>query len=337
MHWLGNNLPKLKLSAIPVALIFSTLFLSLHSFAQEENQFKKNWKELKADPQYSISQSLQFFRLKTEQGSLAELVVFDLNDHNFTIKPFFNEHSDTVSNVVKKQKALAGINGGFFNLSNGESTSYVVINGKDQCDPKTNKDLINNKELAPYLESIFNRSELRICLNNKDGKIKAMVAAHKDPTPEGWSLLHSLQAGPRLLPTITDKEEAFIRISSAGKEIDSIGSKKPAARTAIGITRDNHILLLSIANKKQDQFSSGATLNELAKMLQDLGCNQALNCDGGTSTSMVISEGDCRDEINYVIHKVIVGEPEKQVKSGLIIQKNKVNTQSRYNNDAFPH
>ncbi len=221
-------------------------------------------------------------------------------------------------------------------MSNGDSTSYVVIDGKDQCDPKTNKALITNPELAPYLETIFNRSEFRI-LKDNNGKLKACIASHKDPVSDGWTLVHSLQAGPKLLPKITDTEEAFVRNTSDGKSFDSIGSNKKAARTAIGITRDNHILFLTVANKKQDEFSSGITLEELAKMLQDLGCNQALNCDGGTSTTMVVAQGDARDEVNYVVHKVISGEPEKQVKSGLIIQKSIHRGTSRYPNNSTSH
>jgi exopolysaccharide biosynthesis protein len=308
---------------VTIALISSGLiFCAQTALAGEnENSFNKCWRELKSDPQNSISQSCTLYHLKTDNGSRASLLVVDLNDHSYIIKPFFNKHTVSVSEEVKEEKALAGINGGFFNLSNGESTSYIVIAGKDQCDPKTNKALISNPELAPYLETIFNRSEFRI-IADKDGKLKAQVAAHLDPIPSGSKLIHSLQAGPRLLPQITDTEEAFVRKSLDGKLFDSIGSHKKAARTAIGITKDNHILLLAVADKKQDGFSCGVTLEELAKMLQELGCNQALNCDGGTSTTMIISPGDSRDELNNTIHKEISGQPEKLVKSGLLVQKN---------------
>jgi hypothetical protein len=338
MAWQKYNSKKFFRTFCMIVLISSSLFLfpQKSQSAEDENSFKKCWEELRADPQYSISQSFRFYRLKTDNGSLATLVVLDLKDHSFMVKPFFNQKPKPVSSIVKEQKALAGINGGFFNLSNGESTSYVVIDGKDQCDPKTNQALVENPELAPYLETVFNRSEFRI-LKNNTGKLKASIVSHKDPVPSGWILVHSLQAGPMLLPKITTTEEAFVRKSSDDKLFDSIGSNKKAARTAIGITRDDHILFLTIANKTQDEFSSGITLEQLAKILQDLGCNQALNCDGGTSTTMVIAAGDTRDELDYVTHKVVSGEPEKLVKSGLIIQKNINRNKSRYTNNSFLH
>jgi hypothetical protein len=333
-----NKFKKLSKAFFIIALgssmcLFGT---SLSAVAESDNSFKKCWEELPADPQYSLSQSFRFYRLKTENGSLATLVVLDLNDKQFAIKPFFSKETSSVSNVVKEQKALAGINGGFFNLSDGESTSYVVIDGKNQCNPKTNKALVENPNLAPYLETILNRSEFRI-LEDNTGKLKAVIAAHKDSIPENWTLVHSLQAGPRLLPKITDEEEAFVRKTPDGKIFDSIGSQKRAARTAIGITRNGHVLLLTVANKKQENFSSGASLDEMAKMLHNLGCNQAINCDGGTSTTMVIAQGDTRDQANHNCHKVVSSEPEKLVKSGIIIEKNTNKVKSRYTGSSFPH
>jgi exopolysaccharide biosynthesis protein len=270
--------------------------------------------------------------LKIGNGSRAALVVFDLNDKKFTLKPFYNQRTETVSSIVKEHNALVGINGGFFNLSNGESTSYVIIDGKNQCEPKENKALIENPALKPYLETIFNRSELRI-LEDSNNKRKASINKHNDPVPDGWTLVYSLQAGPALLPKITDSEEAFTRQSADGKLIDSIGSQTKAARTAIGITNDNHILLLCIANKNQDAFSSGATLEEVSIILQQLGCTKAINLDGGTSTTMVITEGNRRNDSSCSMYKVIAGEPEKHVKSGWIIEKSSNQSNSTY---SFP-
>ncbi len=273
-----------------------------------------------ADPQYSAGQSLRFYRLKAENGSKMALIVLDLSDRSFSLLPFFGQKTITTSDMANQRKALAAINGGFFNLSNAESTSYVVIDGKSQCDPRQNKALIENPKLKPYMEAILNRSELRI-LEDKAGKRKACIARHNAAVPADWKLIHSVQAGPALLPANTEEEEAFVRKSADGKIVDSIGSFKRAARTACGITADNHLLLLCVANKGQEEFSSGATLAELAKTLEDLGCTGAINFDGGTSTTMVVAEGNYRDEGSYRANRVISSNPEKLIKSGLIILK----------------
>lgn len=303
------------------------------SAADLEPETIKPWHELTADPQYSAGQSMRFYRLKAENGSQMALIVLDLSDVSFSLLPFFVQKNTTTSDLANKRKSLAAVNGGFFNLSNGESTSYVVIDGKSQCEPKQNKALIENQQLKPFMETILNRSELRI-LENKAGKRKAFIARHSAAIPADWKLVHSIQAGPALLPEITAEEEAFVRKSDDGKIIDSIGVYKRAARTACGITPDNHILLLCVANKGQQEFSSGVTLSELAKLMQELGSTSAINFDGGTSTTMVVAEGNYRDEESYRANKVISCNPEKLVKSGLIILKtahmSRVKEQSTY-------
>lgn len=322
-------------SALVLTMLSINIFQQKVYCLNNENKTGSSWYELTDDPQYSLSQSFRFYRLRTNNGSLASLVVLDLKDNCFRLTPFFNKGTKTVSSTVTETRSLAGINGGFFNLSNGESTSYVIIDGQNQCDPKKNKALVENPELIPYLNTIFNRSEFRI-LEDTTGKRKACIAAHNDQIPSGWILVHSIQAGPQLLPSITTNEEAFVRKTSKGNTFDSIGTNKNFARTAVGITKDNHVLFLAVADKKQDQFSPGITLDELAKIMQDLGCIQALNCDGGTSTTMVIAQGDLRDELNYVTHKIIAQNPEKQVKSGLIIQKNTKKSLLRYTSGSLP-
>ena len=57
-------------------------------------------------------------------------------------------------------------------------------------------------------------------------------------------------------------------------------------RTAVGIDRDTHeVLLLTVDGRSDD--SRGHTMVELARMMQDLGADEALNLDGGGSTTMV--------------------------------------------------
>jgi hypothetical protein len=187
--------------------------------------------------------------------------------------------------TAQEQKAIAAINAGFFNLSDGVSASYLTIDGKEVADPRTNKALIENPKLKPYLEAIFNRSEIRFYKNNKN-VLTLDVVTHNCPVPKGLKLLHSLQGGPQLLPVDTSEVEAFVRTNPDGTPADSIGTKKPAARTAFGITKDNKAMLLCIAGKGQDPESNGITLAQMAELLKSLGCDKAINLDGGASTTM---------------------------------------------------
>ncbi len=71
------------------------------------------------------------------------------------------------------------------------------------------------------------------------------------------------------------------------------GAKRPFAenkhpRTAVGYTVGRDTLYLVTVDGRQPGYSVGMTLYELADYMQKLGCYQALNLDGGGSTTMVI-------------------------------------------------
>ncbi len=57
-------------------------------------------------------------------------------------------------------------------------------------------------------------------------------------------------------------------------------------RTAIGIDRDTHSVLLLVIDGRQS-FSRGYTMVELADLMMDLGADEALNLDGGGSSTMI--------------------------------------------------
>lgn len=63
--------------------------------------------------------------------------------------------------------------------------------------------------------------------------------------------------------------------------------KGRAPRTALGITADHKLLLVTV-NGRQPNISVGMTLTELGNLLMELGAVQAMNLDGGGSTTMVI-------------------------------------------------
>ena len=58
-------------------------------------------------------------------------------------------------------------------------------------------------------------------------------------------------------------------------------------RTAVGFSRDSSTLLLLTVDGRSEN-SGGMTLVELADMMRQLGAWQAMNFDGGGSTTMVI-------------------------------------------------
>lgn len=60
-------------------------------------------------------------------------------------------------------------------------------------------------------------------------------------------------------------------------------------RTAVGTTDDNRLLLMTV-DGRQSGFSEGVTLVELANLMLSHGATDAINLDGGGSTTMVMND-----------------------------------------------
>jgi len=69
------------------------------------------------------------------------------------------------------------------------------------------------------------------------------------------------------------------------QKLGCIGGRNP--RTAIGYTKDNHIILITADGREGS--SIGMTLVELGRLMQSLGCVNAMNLDGGGSTVMYVN------------------------------------------------
>jgi exopolysaccharide biosynthesis protein len=81
-------------------------------------------------------------------------------------------------------------------------------------------------------------------------------------------------------------------------------------RTAIAKLADGRILLATV-DGRQPGISAGMTLAELAQMLLDFGAVQAMNLDGGGSTTMVID--------GKIVNKPSDAAGERSVSDALLV------------------
>lgn len=112
---------------------------------------------------------------------------------------------------------------------------------------------------------------------------EVVVETSLDPNWFALGIKQIIGGGPRLvrdgLVHITGEAERF--------QADILVGRAP--RTALGFTADNKLLLVTV-NGRQPGISVGMTLNELAELMLELGAVQAMNLDGGGSTTMVIRD-----------------------------------------------
>jgi hypothetical protein len=86
----------------------------------------------------------------------------------------------------------------------------------------------------------------------------------------------------------------LVRDSTIVAGLDTVGGSSFAAarhpRTAVGIARNGERLLLVVVDGRQKHYSDGMTLRELAEVMRALGARDAINLDGGGSTTLVYTE-----------------------------------------------
>lgn len=179
--------------------------------------------------------------------------------------------------------AIAAINAGFFDPNNSLSTSFVTVEGALVADPRQNQRLVENPDLAPYLEQILNRSEFR--RYDCEGEMQYDITLHDAAAAAGCTVAAAVGAGPQLLPQDTATAEGFVDPTVTPIR-DALGSQTANARSAIGLKADGSIVLAMVA-QVPGVAPAGMSFADLAAVLGQQGVTQALNLDGGSSSTLV--------------------------------------------------
>ncbi|MCE5252569.1 phosphodiester glycosidase family protein [bacterium] len=104
--------------------------------------------------------------------------------------------------------------------------------------------------------------------------------------PSAGTIRHAVGGGPRLLRN----GEVSIEAETEGISQTFVDTRHP--RTAVGFNGD-HIFLVTV-DGRQKGYSEGMNLHELASFLKELGATEAINLDGGGSTTMWV-DGQVRN------------------------------------------
>lgn len=176
----------------------------------------------------------------------------------------------TTSDFAKKQQAIAAINGNFFDMKNGGSEDFTKVNGSIININKNNK--TGTLSFHQKASIVIDKGVLSI--KKWDGLVN---------WPEWLAEPNVMLNGPLLLwnniPELLDSSSFNV-------------NRHP--RTALGITKNGNVIMLVVDGRNAN--SAGVTLFELTKIMRWLGCVNAINFDGGGSSTIWIRE---KGVINY--------------------------------------
>lgn len=177
------------------------------------------------------------------------------------------------SKIASEYNAIAAINGSYFDMKRGNSVCFL----------KTDHQVIDTT-----MQSEF---KLRVtgAINVRKGEMKLIPwnkQIEKEYKEETGTVLAS---GPLML-----KDGQVCDWNSCGKSF--IRTKHP--RSAVATTKDGKILLITVDGRFPEQ-AGGVNIPELAHLIRVLGGEDALNLDGGGSTTLWLSGASDNGVINY--------------------------------------
>ncbi|HEV8449779.1 MAG TPA: phosphodiester glycosidase family protein [Gemmatimonadaceae bacterium] len=179
--------------------------------------------------------------------------------------------SDMLAALSRTQKVVAGVNGDFFNLQSGTPTNLLVVDGMMITPPIKQPVLAFDSAGVPHI-AFF--------------------------TLESGRLLpfHPLQA--------VGGRPVLVRDSAIVDEVDTFGQasfRERNPRTAAGIARNGKRLILAVVDGREYE-NAGMTLRETAGLMLALGARDAINLDGGGSTTMVFADPDSSGKLRIANH-----------------------------------
>ena len=97
-----------------------------------------------------------------------------------------------------------------------------------------------------------------------------------------WNMETAIGGGPVLI------HNGVINVTNKEEQMFVSGEKDKHPRTAMGYTRSGKLIILVIQGRFPGK-AEGATLQQEAEILLNLGCYEALNLDGGGSSCMLVN------------------------------------------------
>ena len=136
--------------------------------------------------------------------------------------------------------------------------------------------------------------------------------APNSPAPEPqidtlveWPARDAVAGGPVLV------DAGEVRITSHEEVFFGTASNEAHPRSAAGVTATGELIIMVVDGRQRE--SRGVDLRELAELMRDVGCVEALNLDGGGSSTLVVD--------GALVNRPLGSESQRQVMSALTVME----------------
>lgn len=265
-----------------ICLFFSFLIPLLSSLQAQVNYSADSLRVVRAEWRTDSLDGFVFKRYHFDEGAL-----FCSAQHLFLIEiPPQSERRlafvcdtqlTTVNEFARRASAHAAVNGSFFDMEKGNPVCYLRIAGRQWG------------ENTPSATDSVNRKYYQYAsLTLQDGHPSLRMPDSNRLWEETLADSNIMTAGPMLLrdgrPVPQRDDRTFVTHRHN--------------RTALGLRPDGTTVILVVDGRFKDR-AEGLSLPELERVMRWLGCRDAINLDGGGSSTMYIQGKPHDGVVNY--------------------------------------
>lgn len=260
---------KFRCTVIGLLTLLGPIYLTAQEAAVDIR-----WKDFKKE---KIHPGLKWYQLQTTDlfasNQSINILAIQLNKRSIDLLYQPDSLIET-SEYAKSVSAKAAVNAGFFNLKKGSSVTYIKKDGavlaQNQADLKTKQSVVIRGAIV-----IDQKSGVQIQTP------LPTLAYTKDPSVDDVLL-----SGPLLI-----EDGLSIPLDATSFNLD----RHP--RTCACTINKRKLLLLTVDGRNEK--AAGMSLPEVNQFLKKLGCKNAINLDGGGSTTMYIAGQASKGIVNY--------------------------------------
>ncbi|MDD3094933.1 MAG: phosphodiester glycosidase family protein, partial [Candidatus Marinimicrobia bacterium] len=239
------------------ALFLSVLLLVFSSCSTSVQFLSKDQSErIHPDIEWKVIQSGNW------NGKAASINILDVDmnrfDGDFALA-WYRDSLVRTSEIAEARQGIAAINGSFFDMRKGGSVLFLQENGIMVAETQDRAAFVNEGAYA------VDTAGTLMILKKAEDRDWSYSPAFRDILVSGPLLIHDGElCTPERIPFNLNRHP----------------------RTAIGITDENHFLLVTVDGRHAE--AAGMNMWELRDLMESLACRYALNFDGGGSTTMYI-------------------------------------------------
>ena len=283
-----------------ILLLLVISFSGLQAFTQKSDSVivtQTKWQKTKIARQVALHQ----YHFKDNNLFGANQNISFLEVKNTGKKVFFALAAEekvliTTSDFGKRDTAIAAVNGNFFDVKDGGSVDFVKVKGK----------IVNTSRLD---KNGVRARHQQAAVVIKNGKIEILKW---DGTPD-WE--NKISASDVLL------NGPLLTINNEDQNLDTTAfNRLRHPRTCLGIKQNGKVILVTVDGR--NDLAAGMSLFELTKLMHWLGCESAINFDGGGSTTLWVKGFPENGVVNYPAdNKKWDHEGERKVANVILVKK----------------